>query len=144
MTARSKILPPQSIPSSRTRDAVDPPDLPGDGDDVRGVPDELERSWPVQTVRDDGEGAVPFDLYERAGVWLQPENPQGHPATPALRERVETMTAAKFHVDEEGGAGGHLLNGTSFFVLELPWAGLALIPQWGNFSSNETTLPFCG
>src|ERR1700730_1393138 len=33
------------------------PDLPGEGDDVRGGPDELERGRPVQTVRDDSEGA---------------------------------------------------------------------------------------
>jgi hypothetical protein len=31
----------------RTRDAVDLPDLAGEGDDVRGVPDEFERSRPV-------------------------------------------------------------------------------------------------
>ena len=48
--------------------SLDLPDLPGEGDDVRGVPDELERGRPVQTVRDDGEGAVPVDLDERAGV----------------------------------------------------------------------------
>ncbi len=46
----------------RTRDAVDLPDLSGEGDDVRGIPDELERGRPIQTVCDDGECAVPVDL----------------------------------------------------------------------------------
>ena len=52
----------------RTRDAVDLPDLSGEGDDVRGIPDELERGRPIQTVCDDGECAVPVDLDELAGV----------------------------------------------------------------------------
>src|SRR5215204_4820383 len=55
----------------RTRDVVDLPDLPGEGDNVRGVPDELERGRQVQTIRDDGEGAVPVDLHECAGVRLR-------------------------------------------------------------------------
>ena len=36
---------------------------------------------------------------------------QDSPVERALREGVETATAAKFHVDEEGGAGGHLRGG---------------------------------
>jgi hypothetical protein len=56
----------------RTRDVVDLPDLPGEGDDIRGIPDELERGRPVQTVHDDGEGAVRVDLHERAGVRYRP------------------------------------------------------------------------
>ena len=81
----------------RTRDAVDLPDLSGEGDDVRGIPDELERGRPIQTVCDDGECAVPVDLDELAGV--------RHRITRvnirvdcAVREGVETA-AAKFHVD---------------------------------------------
>ena len=45
-----------------TPDAFDLPNLSGEVDDIRGVPDELERGRPVQTVRDDGEGAVHIDL----------------------------------------------------------------------------------
>jgi hypothetical protein len=40
----------------RTRDALDLPDLPAQRDNVRGVPDELERGRLVETVGDDGEG----------------------------------------------------------------------------------------
>src|SRR6266516_7832711 len=39
---------------ARTPDAVDLPDLSGEGDEVRGVPDELERGGPVQAVHDVG------------------------------------------------------------------------------------------
>src|SRR5947207_7592942 len=56
------------ISGASLRDAVDLPDLSGEGDEVRGVPDELERGRPIQTVRDDGEGAVHIDLDERACV----------------------------------------------------------------------------
>src|SRR6266571_2162440 len=52
----------------RTREAVDRPDLPGEGDHVSFVPDELERGRLVQTLHDHGKGAVPVDLGERAGV----------------------------------------------------------------------------
>ena len=51
-----------------TPDAVDLPNLSGEVDDIRGVPDELERGRPVQRFRDDGEAAVPVDLDERAGI----------------------------------------------------------------------------
>jgi hypothetical protein len=62
-----------TVPSMRhalgpTRDAVDLPNLSGEVDDIRGVPDELERGRPVQRFRDDGEGTVSVDLDERAGV----------------------------------------------------------------------------
>jgi len=47
----------------RTRDARDLQDLPSEGDDVRVVPDELERGRPVQFLHDGSEAAVPVDLY---------------------------------------------------------------------------------
>src|SRR5512133_3786940 len=89
-----------------TPNAVDLPHLSGEGDEVRGVPDELERGRPVQAVHDVGECAVPVDLDERAGVrhritWVNIRVDR------AVREGVETA-AAKFHVKEEGGAGGSL------------------------------------
>ena len=93
----------------RTPDAVDLPDLSGEGDEVRGVPDELERGRPVQTVHDDGEGAVPVDLDERAGVRHRITRVNIR-VDRAVREGVETA-AAKFHVKEEGGAGGYLRSG---------------------------------
>src|SRR5262252_9145734 len=52
----------------RNREAVDHPDLAGEGDHVSFVPNELERSRLVQTAYDHGKGAVPVDLDERAGV----------------------------------------------------------------------------
>src|SRR5436190_17221760 len=61
----------------RTRDVVDSPDLPGEGDDERGVSDELERGRQVQTARDDGEGAVAVDLHERARVRLRRRTGRG-------------------------------------------------------------------
>src|ERR1700747_137842 len=86
-------------------------------------------------VCDDGQGAVPIDFHERAAVRLRRRTRRGARHPRSLRERVETTTAqtmpvlanvllaaragrihitvtdlevAKFHVDEEGGAGGHL------------------------------------
>src|SRR4030095_14438506 len=87
----------------RTRDAVDLPDLSGEGDEVRGVPDELERGRPIQAICDDGERTVPVDLDERAGVRECRRTRIAAHREDALRESVETA-AAKFHVNEEWGA----------------------------------------
>ena len=92
-----------------TPNAVDLPHLSGEGDEVRGVPDELERGRPVQTVHDDGECAVPVDLDERAGVRHRITRVNIR-VDRAVREGVETA-AAKFHVKEEGDAGGYLRSG---------------------------------
>src|SRR5216683_4259221 len=95
------------LAEGRSRKAVDLPDLPGEGDDVRGGPDELERARQVQIIQDDSESTVPVDRHERAAVrlrgrtWRSAGNPR------ALRERVELATAAKFHVDQKAGAGGY-------------------------------------
>src|SRR5947207_9021270 len=56
------------ISGASLRDAADLPDLSGEGDEVRGVADELERGRPVQTAHDDCECAVPVGLDQRAGV----------------------------------------------------------------------------
>ena len=93
--------------SGRTPDAVDFSDLPGKGDEVHGVPDELERRRPVQTVRDDGQGPVPVDLEKRPGLRHRITRVNTR-VDHAVREGVETAAAAKFHVKEEGGAGGYL------------------------------------
>src|SRR5437899_143971 len=55
----------------RTREAVDPPDLPGEGDHVSFVPDELERGRLVQSLHDHGKGAVPVDRSEEHTSELQ-------------------------------------------------------------------------
>src|SRR5688572_3101729 len=55
----------------RSRGIVNLPDLAGDGDHVGGVPDELQRGRLIQTVEDDGEGAIRVYLHERAGIWLR-------------------------------------------------------------------------
>jgi len=55
-------------PEGRTRDVVDSPDLPAEGDDIDRVPDDLKGGRLVQTVGDDGEGPVPVDLHERARI----------------------------------------------------------------------------
>src|SRR5438552_13850693 len=96
--------------SARTPDAVDLPNLSGEVDDIRGVPDELERGRPVQRFRDDGEGAVPVDLDERAGVRQCRRTRRAADWENTLRESVETA-AAKFHVNEEWGARGNLRGG---------------------------------
>src|SRR5439155_13511620 len=85
----------------RTRDAVDLPDLSGEGDDVRGAPDELERGRLVQTVYDEGEGAVRVDLDERAGVVQRRSSRRAADRKDTLREGVKTVAGAKFHVNEE-------------------------------------------
>src|SRR5207247_3951199 len=89
-------------------EVVDPPDLPGEGDDISIVPDELERGRLVQAVHDDGEGAVLVDLDERARVRHRKISNR---VERAVREGVETATAAKFHFNEEGDAGGYLRSG---------------------------------
>ena len=66
LCARSIASPRRAL--GRTLEVVDPPDLPGEGDDISIVPDELERGRLVQTVHDHGKGAVPVDLDERARV----------------------------------------------------------------------------
>src|SRR5260370_1847544 len=91
--------------SGRTRAAVDLPDLSGEGDDVRGVPDELERGRPVQAVHDDGECAVCVDPDERAGVRQRRSSRRAADREDTIRESVETA-AAKFHVNQQAGAGG--------------------------------------
>ena len=89
--------------SAPTPNAVDLPNLSGEGDEVRGVPDELERGRPIQAVRDDGEGTVPVDLDECAGVRQRRSSRRAADREDTLRESVETA-AAKFHVNEEWGA----------------------------------------
>src|SRR5437016_7146684 len=59
----SRWLDPLPFPSprpavGRTRDAVDHPDVPGEGDHVSFVLDKLERGRLVQTSHDCGQGAV--------------------------------------------------------------------------------------
>jgi hypothetical protein len=110
--------------SAPTPDATDPPDLSGEGDEVRGVPDELERGWPIQAVHDDGEGAVPIDFDQRAGVRQRRRTRRVADREDTLRESVETA-AAKFHVNEEGAP-----EATSVAV--------------GEFDRKDTTLPFSG
>jgi hypothetical protein len=108
-----------------TRDALDLPDLSGERDDVCGVPDELERGRPVQTVRDDSKGAVAVDLHERARVRQRRSSRRAAGREVALRQGVQTATAAKFHVNEEG-------------------APEAISVAVGEFGPNDTTLPFSG
>src|SRR5712671_2416015 len=93
------------------RDTVDLQYFPGEGNDICGVAEKLERGRQVQTIGDDCEGAVPIDLHERAAVPLRRRTRRGawHPRT--LRERVEAVTAAKLHVNDKGGARGHLSGG---------------------------------
>ena len=65
--SQSSLIPPHQ--PARQRQAASPLGgacLPDERDGVGSVSDELERGRPVQTVRDDGEGAVPVDLHERA------------------------------------------------------------------------------
>src|SRR6516164_4725776 len=83
---------------SSVRHTIDLPDLPGQGDDVRGLPDELERRRPVQSVNDDGEGAVVVGLDQRAGVRLRGRPREGI-VPDALREGVQRITRAEFHAD---------------------------------------------
>src|SRR5205823_10177087 len=78
------------------RDAVDLPDLSGEGDEVRGVPDELERGRPVQAAHDDGECAVLVDLDERAGVRHRITRVDIR-VDHTMREGVETTATIKFH-----------------------------------------------
>ena len=42
----------------RTGDAVDRPDLPAERDDVRSVPDDLDRARQIEPTRDGRHGAV--------------------------------------------------------------------------------------
>src|SRR6266581_2600425 len=112
--------------SARTPDAVDLPDLSSKGDEVRGVRDELERGRPVQAVHDDGECAVPVDLDERAGV-RQRITRVDIRVDRAVRQGVETAAAAKFHVKEEGDAGGYLRSGGRFRLERHNLAGLGQV-----------------
>src|SRR2546426_12635188 len=84
-----------------TRDAVDLPDLSGEGNDVRGVPDELERGRLVQGMKDVGEGAVPVDLDECAGVRQCRSSRRAADREDTLREGIKTVAGAEFHVNEE-------------------------------------------
>src|SRR5262245_42519576 len=96
------------VASGAARDALDLPGLPGQGDNVSGRSDELERGRSVQTVRNDSEGAVSVDFHERAGVRLCRRARRGTRHAGSLREGVETMARAKFHVYKEGCTRGHL------------------------------------
>jgi len=91
----------------RAGDAVDLPDLPAEGDNVRGGPDELQRGRPVETVGDDGEGAVPVDLHQGAGI-RQRGRTRRAAGPNALGEGVQRAAAAKLHVNEQRTARGHL------------------------------------
>src|SRR5215471_18470639 len=91
----------------RTRDAVDLPDLPAQRDNVRGVLDELERGWLVEAAGDDGEGAVPVDLHQGAGV-RQGGRTCRAAGPDALGKGVKRAAAAELHIDEQGTARGHL------------------------------------
>ena len=92
----------------RPRDAVDFPDLSAERDNVRRVPNELERRWLVQTLRDNGEGAVLVDLHQGAGVRQRRSTRLVADLKVTLRQGIESATATKFHVDDEASAGGHL------------------------------------
>jgi hypothetical protein len=72
----------------------------------------VQRRRPGQTIHDDGEGAIPIDLHERAGVRQRRRTLWATRRVP-LREAVETAMWAKFHVDEEAGAGGGCLGYSS-------------------------------
>ena len=92
----------------RARGVLDLPDLPGERDDVGGVPDELDRGRLVEA----GPTTVlnvpsPF-TFTRLPVFGAAGAPGGPPPEHALRERVQIATAAELHVDEEWGTGGHL------------------------------------
>ena len=75
------------------------------------MPDELERSRPVQRFRDDGEDAAPVDLDERAGVRQCCRTRIAADRKDTLGEGVKTVARAKFHVNEEASAEGHLRGG---------------------------------
>jgi hypothetical protein len=91
----------------RARGVLDLPDLPGERDHVRGVPDEFDRGRPVQGVEDGAERAVPVHLHEAAGARRR-RSTRRAATEAALREGVEIASAAELHVDEEWGTGGHL------------------------------------
>src|SRR4029077_5794240 len=95
----------------RTREAVDLPDLPGEGDHVSFLPDELERGRLVQTVHDHGKGAVPVDLDERAGVRHRKIQRFSSRVERAEREGVKGATEAKLQVKHPRGAGGYVRSG---------------------------------
>ena len=121
------VVPPvvrHQAPQAVNADIVDLPDLPGEGDDVRGVADDLERGRPVQPVDDGGEGAVPVDPDERAGVRLRRralDVPSQKPCERAYSVRPRPNSTST----SEPGAGGHLV---------------AVV----DFGPNVTTLPSCG
>ena len=90
------------------RDTIDSPDLSGEGDHVRRVPDELERRWLVEPIRDHREGTVPLDLHEGAGVRQRRRTRLVADLEVPLRQGIQSATAAKFHVDQEASARSHL------------------------------------
>ena len=118
----------QCLPAEgRSRKAVDLPDLPGEGDDVRGGPDELERGRQVQIVVMTVK--VPSPLTSTSEPLFGCAGEPGGAAGPrALRERVEPATAAKFHVNEEAGARGHLRGRGR---LRPERHNLAVLGRWG-------------
>ena len=74
----------------------DLPDLARQRDDVRGVPDELQRARQVQTIHNHREGAAPIDLYQRTGVrerrstgWPTPEDTLGQGIQPAYAAELD-------------------------------------------------------
>src|SRR6266571_4464736 len=112
LSARSIASPRRAL--GRTLVVVDPPDLPGEGDDISIVPDELERGRLVQTLHDHGKGAVPVDLGERAGVRHRKIQQFSIRVERAEREGVKGATEAKLQVKHPGDVGGYLRSGGRF------------------------------
>ena len=83
-------------------------------------------------VSDDSEGTVPVDLHNRAAVRLRRRTCRRARHPWALRERVETATAAKFHVDEQAGAGGHFRGGGRLRPAGLELNNLAVLGKVGD------------
>src|SRR5881397_2453383 len=91
-------------------------------------------------MKDVGEGAVPVDLDECAGVRQCRSSRRAADREDTLREGIKTVAGAKFHVNEEGSAGGHHRGGGR---LGLERHNLAVLGQVGDGAGSAmyTVLP---
>jgi hypothetical protein len=85
----------------RTKRIVYFQNVSGDGDDICGATNELERGREIQNVRDESEGSIAIGPNERARIGLcwRARRSAGDPWT--LRQRIKATVAAKLNIHEE-------------------------------------------
>jgi hypothetical protein len=121
------------------RHVVDPPDFAAKGDDVRGVPNELERSRLVEAVDDDGHCSVLVDSQQCTRLRQRRRTVRGAFWKIALRQGVQRSTQSKLHVDVEPRSGRYCRHAKGLRVDRHHLACLWLV--WNGSGLRQVDLP---